>query len=65
MPAMLGSLDCFMLPVFMTLFMPSCIISVVRLSLPSVFLMVNVALVLVIFVISLLVLCGGKCRSQQ
>ena len=40
------------------------VISVVRLSLPSVFLLVNVALVLVIFVISLPVLCGGKCRSQ-
>ena len=64
MPAALGSLDCFMLPVFVTLFMPACIISVVRLSLPSVFLLVNVALVLVIFVISLPVLCGGKCRSQ-
>jgi hypothetical protein len=65
MPAVLGSLDCFMLPVFVTLFMPACIISVVRLSLPSVFLLVNVALVLVIFVISLAVLCAGKCRSQQ
>jgi hypothetical protein len=63
-PTALGSLDCFMFPVFVTLFMPACIISVVRLSLPSVFLLVNVALVLVILVISLPVLCGGKCRSQ-
>ena len=64
MPAALGSLDCFMLAVFVTLFMPARIISVVRLSLPSVFLLVNVALVLVIFVISLPVLCAGKCSSQ-
>jgi hypothetical protein len=60
MPAALGSLDCFMLPVFVPLFMLAYVISVVRLSLSSVF----VALVLVIFVISLPVLCGGKCRSQ-
>jgi hypothetical protein len=64
MPAVLGSLDCFMLPVFVRLFMPACIISIVRLSLPSVFLSVNVALVLVTFVIFLAVLCAGKCRSQ-
>lgn len=64
MPAALGSLDCFMLAVFVTLFMPACVISVVRLSLPSVFLLVNVAFVLVIFVISLPVLCAGKCSSQ-
>ena len=63
MPAVLGSLDCFMLPVFVTLFMPACV-SFVRLSLPSVFLLVNVALVLVIFVISLALLCAGKYRSQ-
>jgi hypothetical protein len=63
MPTALGSLDRFMRPVFVTLFMPACI-SVVRLSLLSVFLLVNAPLVLVIFVISLPVLCGGKCRSQ-
>jgi hypothetical protein len=63
MPAVLGSLDCFMLPVFVRLFMPACIISIVRLSLPAVFLLVNVALVLVTFVF-LAVLCAGKCRSQ-
>jgi hypothetical protein len=64
MPTALGSLDCFMRPVFVMLFMPACIISLVRLSLLSVFLLVNAPLVLVIFVISLPMLCGGKCRSQ-
>ena len=62
MPAVLDSLDRIMSMVFVSLF--ACIISVVLWSLPSVFLLVNVALVLVIFVISLPVLCGGKCRSQ-
>jgi hypothetical protein len=63
-PAVLVSLDCFMLAVFVTRFMPARIISAVGLRLPSVFLLVNVALMLVIFVISLPVLCAGKCRAQ-
>jgi hypothetical protein len=64
MPAVLGPLDCFMLMVFVPLFTPACIISAVRWTLASVFLLVNVALVPVIFVISLAVLCVGKRRSQ-
>jgi hypothetical protein len=64
MPAVLGSLDSFMLVVVVPLLTPACIISAVLRSLPSVFLLVNVALVPVILVISLAVLCAGKCRSQ-
>ena len=67
MPAVLGSLDCFMLMVFAPLFRHTRIISAVRWSLPSVFLLVSVALVpMIIFVISLAVLRTSEhCRSQQ
>ena len=63
MPAVLDSLNRIMSMVFVSLF--AGIISVVRWSLPSVFLLVNVALVsVIILVISLAVLCAGNRRSQ-
>ena len=63
MPAVLDSLNRIMSMVFVSLF-PG-IISVVLWSLPSVFLLVNVALVpVIILVISLAVLCAGNRRSQ-
>jgi hypothetical protein len=63
MPAVLDSLNRIMSMVFVSLF-PG-IISVVLWSLPSVFLLVNVALVsVIILVISLTVLCAGNRRSQ-
>jgi len=63
MPAVLDYLNRIMSMVFVSLF-PG-IISVVLWSLPSVFLLVNVALVpVIILVISLAVLCAGNRRSQ-
>jgi hypothetical protein len=63
MPAVLDSLNRIMSMVFMSLV--AGIISVVLWSLPSVFLLVNVALVsVIILVISLTVLCAGNRRSQ-
>jgi hypothetical protein len=63
MPAVLDSLNRIMSMVFVSLF-PG-IISVVLWSLPSVFLLVNVALVsVIILVISLTVLSAGNRRSQ-
>jgi hypothetical protein len=63
MPAVLDSLNRIMSMVFVSLF--AGIISVVLWSLPSVFLLVNVALVsAIILVISLAVLCAGNRRSQ-
>jgi hypothetical protein len=63
MPAVLDSLNRIMSMVFMSLV--AGIISVVLWSLPSVFLLVNVALVsVIILVISLTVLSAGNRRSQ-
>jgi hypothetical protein len=63
MTAVLDSLNRIMSMVFVSLF--AGIISVVLWSLPSVFLLVNVALVsVIILVISLAVLCAGNRRSQ-
>ena len=63
MPAVLDSLNRIMSMVFMSLV--AGIISVVLWSLPSVFLLVNVALVpVIILVFSLAVLCAGNRRSQ-
>jgi hypothetical protein len=63
MPAVLDSLNRIMSMVFVSLF--ASIISVVLWSLPSVFLLVSVALVsVIILVISLAVLCAGNRRSQ-
>jgi hypothetical protein len=63
MPAVLDSLNRIMSMVFVSLF--AGIISVVLWSLPSVFLLVNVALVsVIILVISLAMLCAGNRRSQ-
>jgi hypothetical protein len=63
MPAVLDSLNRIMSMVFVSLF--AGIISVVLWNLPSVFLLVNVALVsAIILVISLAVLCAGNRRSQ-